>query len=189
MDDKKKASKRFIEKHKNHILSLHDIEFIKQVASGKNPMDAYLESGYKTPVGLSKSNVKSLVDYKLAIPTILDNIKNLQERTADFAIADLRMRNAYTLENSLNKINEIQSLAMDLDEKSKPNNLNAAIKCEEMKIQLYGLVEKESSVQTVEIVNQKMVQNAIIDAKTMYEKFVVNGDKKIPHLPTLPESK
>ena len=58
----------------------------------------------------------------------------------------------YSVKESFNKLNEIQSLALLQDEKGNFTNLSAAIKAEELKGKMYGVYEADNKQKQASII-------------------------------------
>lgn len=115
-------------------LSNQQIEFCKNYAKYNEAYKAAIEAGY-TPKTAKAKSAKWLDDSR-----IQQEIAYWQKK----AQVAIEKKFSYTIEESFKKLQEIQELAYDQDEKGKFYNLTVAAKVEELKGKLAGLyVEKQ----------------------------------------------
>lgn len=107
-------------------------KFIELVASGENAYQACVKAGYSPKY--ARTNAHILRDkYEQEIKELKPVMKKAIEE--EFK---------YTVKESFSKLNEIQKLALLQDEKGNFNNLNAAIKAEELKGKMFGVYEADN---------------------------------------------
>lgn len=114
-------------------------KFIEFCALGESPYSAALKAGYTLTYAKTFSH-KLLEKYKNEINALKPAAKEAIE--AKFK---------YSVEQSFEKLNEIQGLALLQDDKGNFNNLSAAIKAEELKGKLYGCYEADNKQKTVAV--------------------------------------
>ena len=123
-------------------------EFIKLVASGIAPYKACIEAGYSEKYAHSFSHI------------LCEKYENEIDELKPKAKEILQKEFSYTVQDSYNMLCEIQKLALLQNEKGNFNNLNAAIKAEELKGKLNGLyqADNEQKANNFEImINRKSV--------------------------------
>ena len=107
-------------------------KFVELVASGENVYQACVKAGYSPKY--ARTNAHILRDkYEQEIKELKPVMKKAIEE--EFK---------YTVKESFAKLNEIQNLALLQDEKGNFQNLNAAIKAEELKGKMYGVYEADN---------------------------------------------
>lgn len=123
MPKKKKPEKKEDRKQK----------FIEECAKGVTPYRAALNAGYSEKT----AKVKSCKMVRQRLEKI-EELKPIVQQA-------IQEQFKYTVQESFNKLNEIQELALLKDEKGNYTNLNAAIKAEELKGKMYGVYEADNS--------------------------------------------
>lgn len=120
-------------------------KFIELVAIGKAPYRACIEAGYS--IGYARKNSSDLQEkYKNQI----EALKPIKQQA-------IQEQFKYTVQESFNKLTEIQQLALLTDEKGNYTNLNAAIKAEELKGKMYGVYEADNSQRAPERLQIKVL--------------------------------
>ena len=120
--------------------------FIELVAQGKEPYRACIEAGYSESYAHSNSHIlrdKYVKEIEELKPIVQEVIKE---------------KFKYTVEDSFNKLNEIQELAMLPDAKGNYCNLSAAAKVEELKGRMYGVYEADNSQKMPELLNINVIK-------------------------------
>lgn len=107
-------------------------KFVELVASGKKPYPAAIEAGY------SRNYAKSQSD------KLLEKCRKEIEELKPIVQQAIQEEFKYTVKESFAKLNEIQNLALLQDDKGNFQNLNAAIKAEELKGKMYGVYEADN---------------------------------------------
>ena len=114
-------------------------KFIEFCALGESPYSAALKAGYQQSYAKSSS-------YRL-----WEKCRNEINALKPVAKEALEAKFKYSVEQSFEKLNEIQGLALLQDDKGNFNNLSAAIKAEELKGKLYGCYEADNKQKTVAV--------------------------------------
>lgn len=120
--------------------------FIELVAKGKEPYRACIEAGYSESYAHSNSHIlrdKYVKEIEALKPIVQEVIKE---------------KFKYTVEDSFKKLNEIQALALQEDEKGNYTNLSAAIKAEELKGRMYGVYEADNTQKTPDLLEIKVIR-------------------------------
>ena len=107
-------------------------KFVELVASGENPYQACIKAGYSPKYAKTNSHILR-EKYENQIKELKPVMKKAIEE--EFK---------YTVKESFAKLNEIQNLALLQDDKGNFQNLNAAIKAEELKGKMYGVYEADN---------------------------------------------
>ena len=111
-------------------------KFIELVAQGKKPYPAAIEAGYTVQYAKAHSG------------DLLEKCRNEIEALKPIAKAAIEEEFKYTAKESFKKLQEIQELALKLDDKGNYTNLSAAIKAEELKGRLFGAYEQDNTQKT-----------------------------------------
>lgn len=114
-------------------------KFIEFCALGESSYSAALKAGYQQSYAKSSS-------YRLW-EKCRNEIKALKPAAKEAIEAKFK----YSVEQSFEKLNEIQGLALLQDDKGNFNNLSAAIKAEELKGKLYGCYEADNKQKTIAV--------------------------------------
>lgn len=115
-------------------------KFIEFTALGDAPYRAAIKAGYSEKYAAAFSH-KLLERYRNDIEALRPKMQKTIEE--EFK---------YTVKESFNKLNEIQSLALLQDEKGNFTNLSAAIKAEELKGKMYGVYEADNKQKQASII-------------------------------------
>lgn len=107
-------------------------KFVELVASGIKPYPAAIQAGYKESYA------------KVHSGDLLERCKKEIEELKPIVQQAIQEEFKYTVKESFAKLNEIQNLALLQDEKGNFQNLNAAIKAEELKGKMYGVYEADN---------------------------------------------
>lgn len=131
-------------------------KFCKFVASGLAPYQAALKAGYKTTYAKNFAH-KLLEKYGNEIEKLKPKVQEVLEK--EFS---------YDVKTSFNKLIEIQELALLPNSDGEYNNLNAAIKAEELKGKMYGCYERNNKQQqTIVTVNNNVVDDVLKKIKDL----------------------
>ena len=120
--------------------------FIELVAQGKEPYRACIEAGYSPKYAKTDSH-KLRDKYEKEIEALKPIVQEV-----------IKEKFKYTVEDSFNKLNEIQELAMLPDAKGNYCNLSAAAKVEELKGRMYGVYEMDNLQKTPDLLEIKVVR-------------------------------
>lgn len=112
-------------------------KFCEYVAKGENAYQACLNAGYSEKYAKCYSH-KLLEKYKNEIEKLKPRVQKVIEE-----------RFNYSVEQSFQKLCEIQDLALETDDKGNYSNLSAAIKAEELKGKMYGVYEADNKQRNI----------------------------------------
>lgn len=118
-------------------------KFCKYVAQGISIPKSAIKAGYSETTANTKAH-KWIG--KSEVADEIERLKNIVQKVADNKFA-------YDIETSFKKLNEIQEIALQPNEKGDYCNLNAAIKAEELKGKMYGIYEKDNTQKQSTITN------------------------------------
>lgn len=112
-------------------------KFCELVAKGESAYQACIKAGYSEKYANCYSH-KLLGKYKDRIEQLKPKVQKVIEEKFN-----------YSVEQSFQKLCEIQELALIEDEKGNYSNLSAAIKAEELKGKMYGVYEADNKQKNI----------------------------------------
>lgn len=124
-------------------------KFCELVAKGESAYQACIKAGYSEKYAKSDS-YKLLEKYGKAIEQLKPKVQKVIEEKFN-----------YSVEQSFQKLCEIQELALETDAKGNYNNLSAAIKAEELKGKMYGVYEADNKQKISEPVKIEIDRNIV----------------------------
>ena len=137
-------------------------KFCEYVAKGESAYQACVKAGYSEKYAKNYSYIM-LEKYGKAIEQLKPKVQKVIEEKFN-----------YSVEQSFQKLCEIQNLALETDAKGNYNNLSAAIKAEELKGKMYGVYEadnKQKISEPVKIeIDRNIVKNVINDIDNLADE-------------------
>lgn len=109
-------------------------DFCKYVAQGEAIPKAAIKAGYSKTTADKKSH-EWLGDSRVV--ELIDKLKAKVQKVAEEKFC-------YTVEQSFKNLQRMQGMALELDDKGKYQNLQAAIKAEELMGKMYGCYEADN---------------------------------------------
>ena len=126
-------------KKKESSTKLRQRKFCELVAQGESAYQACIKAGYSEKYANCYSH-KLLGKYKDRIEQLKPKVQKVIEEKFN-----------YSVEQSFQKLCEIQELALKEDEKGNYSNLSAAIKAEELKGKMYGVYEADNKQKAINL--------------------------------------
>lgn len=114
-------------------------DFCKYVAHGETAHQACIKAGYTQSYAKNFSH-KLLEKYWNEIEILKLKVQEILEKKFNYDIL-----------TSFQKLNEIQTLALQPNAKGEFFNLSAALKAEELKGKMYGLYEKDNNQKAINL--------------------------------------